>query len=80
VERGRNFLSGTGAARTETPQSDNDSVQNAINSILDMQERGDVQTPEDLRNLTGLLDAMEGEEEEGEDADPTLDAAVKSIL
>ncbi len=83
VERGRNFLSGTGGGggpRTETPQSDNDSVQNAINSILDMQERGDVQTPEDLRNLTGLLDAMEGEEEEGEDADPTLDAAVKSIL
>lgn len=37
---------------------DNDSVQNAINSILDFDRVG-VQTPDDLRNLTGLLDAME---------------------
>ena len=61
--------------RTETPGSDNDSVQNAINSILDLHERGDVQTPDDLNNLTGLLDSMDDEDE-----DPTLDAAVKSIL
>ena len=35
---------------------DNDSVNNAINSILDF-DRGAVQTPDDLKNLTGLLDA-----------------------
>ena len=39
---------------------DNDSVQNAINSILDFDRVG-VQTPDDLRNLTGLLDAMESD-------------------
>jgi hypothetical protein len=77
-DAGRRQVAVRKLARTETPGggSDNDSVQNAINSILDLQERGDVQTPEDLNNLTGLLDSME--EEEGED--PTLDAAVKSIL
>lgn len=40
---------------------DNDSVQNAINSILDLQDRGGVQTPDDLKNLTGLLDSIESE-------------------
>jgi hypothetical protein len=66
-----------GRPRTETPGagSDNDSVQNAINSILELHQRGDVQTPDDLNNLTGLLDSMEEDDE-----DPTLDAAVKSIL
>jgi len=39
---------------------DNDSVQNAINSILDFDRVG-VETPDDLRNLTGLLDAMESD-------------------
>jgi len=37
---------------------DSDSVQNAINSILDLHDRGGVQTPDDLKNLTGLLDSM----------------------
>merc|ERR1719245_2393878 len=37
---------------------DTDSVQNAINSILDLHDRGGVQTPDDLKNLTGLLDSM----------------------
>lgn len=37
---------------------DSDSVQNAFNSILDLHDRGGVQTPDDLKNLTGLLDSM----------------------
>merc|ERR1712083_781558 len=56
--------------------NDNDSVQNAINSILDLPDRGGVQTPDDLNNLTGLLDSMESDEQ----ADPIIDAAVASIL
>ena len=65
-------------------QGDTDSVQNVVNSILDMQDCGGIQTPDDLNNLTGLLDSMEEEEarEEGggaTDQDPSLDAAVKSI-
>lgn len=64
-------------------QGDTDSVQNVVNSILDMQDCGGIQTPDDLNNLTGLLDSME-EEEAREDSgannqDPSLDAAVKSI-
>merc|ERR1719445_2181005 len=39
-----------------TDSRDNDSVNNAINSLLDF-DRGAVQTPDDLKNLTGLLDA-----------------------
>lgn len=66
------------SSRVGTPGSeepgDNDSVQNAINSILDMPDRGGMQTPDDLNNLTGLLDSIEEE-----DPDPNLDAAVKSI-
>jgi len=65
-----------GGSRRNTPNSeagDNDSVQNAINSILDMHDRGGMQTPDDLNNLTGLLDSIE------DDDDPNLDAAVKSI-
>ena len=55
--------------------NDNDSVQNAINSILDLHDRGGVQTPDDLNNLHGLLESMEADH-----SDPTLDAAVNSIL
>jgi len=55
--------------------ADNDSVQNAINSILDLHDRGGVQTPDDLNNLHGLLESMEADH-----SDPTLDAAVNSIL
>jgi hypothetical protein len=60
----------------DSEPTDNDSVQNAINSILDLPDRGGVQTPDDLNNLTGLLDSMESDEQ----ADPSLDAAVASIL
>merc|ERR1719251_894205 len=49
---------------------DNDSVQNAINSILDFDRVG-VETPDDLRNLTGLLDAMDNSDTQ---------SAVNSIL
>jgi len=64
---------GGGLRGTPTSETgDNDSVQNAINSILDMHDRGGMQTPDDLNNLTGLLDSMEED-------DPNLDAAVKSI-
>jgi hypothetical protein len=55
--------------------NDNDSVQNAINSILDLHDRGGVQTPDDLNNLHGLLERMEADH-----SDATLDAAVNSIL
>merc|ERR1712088_164789 len=55
--------------------NDNDSVQNAINSILDLHDRGGVQTPDDLNNLHGLLESMEADH-----SDPPLDAAVNSIL
>ena len=55
--------------------NDNDSVQNAINSILDLHDRGGMQTPDDLNNLHGLLESMENDH-----GDPTLDAAVNSIL
>ena len=56
--------------------NDNDSVQNAINSILDLHDRGGVQTPDDLNNLHGLLESMEADHT----GDTTLDAAVNSIL
>merc|ERR1712115_210935 len=41
---------------TSADSRDNESVNNAIHSILDY-DRGAVQTPEDLKNLTGLLDS-----------------------
>ena len=53
---------------------DNDSVNHAISSILDM-ERGAVQTPDDLRSLTGLLDPMESDTQNQE-----AQNAVNSIL
>lgn len=53
---------------------DNDSVNNAISSILDL-ERGAVQTPDDLRSLTGLLDPMESDTQNQE-----AQNAVNSIL
>ena len=55
-------------------RNDNDSVQNAINSILDLPDRGLVQTPDDLKNLTGLLDSIGGEDQSA------VAAAVNSIL
>ena len=53
---------------TSADSRDNESVNNAIHSILDY-ERGAVQTPEDLKNLTGLLDS-----------DSATQNAVNSIL
>ena len=54
---------------------DNDSVQNAINSILDLPQDERMETP-DLNNIAGLLDSMEREQQE---QDPATEAAVNSI-
>ena len=55
----------------------NDSVQNAINSILDTLPQGDrIETP-DINNITGLLDSIE--DENGQERDPITEAAVNSI-
>lgn len=51
---------------------DPDSVQNAINSILDTLPQGDP----DLNNITGLLDSMDDDVSE---SDPATEAAVNSI-
>ncbi|TRY74452.1 hypothetical protein TCAL_10091 [Tigriopus californicus] len=70
-----------GFGRYDTPtmsgEGDADSVQNAINSILDLPQGERMETP-DLSNITGLLDSME---EEGEHAgqDAVTEAAVNSI-
>lgn len=70
-----------GFGRYDTPtmsgEGDADSVQNAINSILDLPQGERMDTP-DLSNITGLLDSME---EEGEHAgqDAVTEAAVNSI-
>lgn len=54
-----------------------DSVQNAINSILDTLPQGDrIETP-DLNNITGLFDSIE--DEAGRERDPITEAAVNSI-
>ena len=53
---------------TSADSRDNESVTNAIHSILEY-DRGAVQTPEDLKNLTGLLDS-----------DSATQNAVNSIL
>lgn len=53
-----------------------DSVQNAINSILDTLPQGDrIETP-DINNLTGLFDSIAEDEPE---RDPMTEAAVNSI-
>jgi hypothetical protein len=56
---------------------DPDSVQNAINSILDTLPAGDrIQTP-DLNNITGLLDSMD--DDVVSESDAATEAAVNSI-
>lgn len=56
---------------------DPDSVQNAINSILDTLPQGDrIQTP-DLNNITGLLDSID--DDVVSESDPATEAAVNSI-
>ena len=62
---------------TLSEPGDTDSVQNVVNSILDMHDCERIETPDDLNGLAGLLDSME--EDEGEDVDPSVDAAIKSI-
>eukprot|EP00095_Tigriopus_kingsejongensis_P004733 maker-scaffold719_size106944-snap-gene-0.25 protein:Tk04733 transcript:maker-scaffold719_size106944-snap-gene-0.25-mRNA-1 annotation:"hypothetical protein BRAFLDRAFT_85667" len=67
--------------RYDTPtmgaEGDADSVQNAINSILDLPQGERMETP-DLNNITGLLDSMEEEgDHSGQDA--ATEAAVNSI-
>ena len=55
-----------------------DSVQNAINSILDTLPQGDrIETP-DINNITGLFDSIE-DNENGPERDPITEAAVNSI-
>ena len=54
-----------------------DSVQNAINSILDTLPQGDrIETP-DINNITGLFDSIE--DETAAERDPMTEAAVNSI-
>ena len=56
---------------------DPDSVQNAINSILDTLPQGDrIHTP-DLNNITGLLDSID--DDAVSESDPATEAAVNSI-
>lgn len=56
---------------------DPDSVQNAINSILDTLPQGDrIHTP-DLNNITGLLDSID--DDVVSESDPATEAAVNSI-
>ena len=54
-----------------------DSVQNAINSILDTLPQGDrIETP-DINNITGLFDSID--DETATERDPVTEAAVNSI-
>merc|ERR1711997_764228 len=60
-----------------------DSVQNAINSILDTLPQGDrIETP-DINNITGLFDSIDDDNGNGagqqERCDPLTEAAVNSI-
>ena len=60
-----------------------DSVQNAINSILDTLPQGDrIETP-DINNITGLFDSIDDDSGNGagqqERCDPLTEAAVNSI-
>jgi hypothetical protein len=56
---------------------DPDSVQNAINSILDTLPQGDrIHTP-DINNITGLLDSID--DDNVSESDAATEAAVNSI-
>ena len=58
---------------------DNDSVQNAINSILDLPQGERMETP-DLSNIAGLLDSIEEcDNINDQERDPITEAAVNSI-
>ena len=54
----------------------NDSVQNAINSILDTLPSDRIETP-DINNITGLFDSIE--DDTASERDPMTEAAVNSI-
>lgn len=56
----------------------NDSVQSAINSILDLPQGERIETP-DLSNFTGLLDSIDDCDVHDQERDPVTEAAVNSI-
>ena len=61
---------------------DNNSVQNAINSILDTLPQGERMETPDLNNITGFLDSMDDVADgvHYQERDPVTEAAVNSIL
>ena len=61
---------------------DNNSVQNAINSILDTLPQGERMETPDLNNITGFLDSIDDvtDSVHDQERDPVTEAAVNSIL
>jgi hypothetical protein len=61
---------------------DNNSVQNAINSILDTLPQGERMETPDLNNITGFLDSIDDVTDgvHEPERDPVTEAAVNSIL
>ena len=61
---------------------DNNSVQNAINSILDTLPQGERMETPDLNNITGFLDSIDDVTDgvQEQERDPVTEAAVNSIL
>ena len=61
---------------------DNDSVQNAINSILDTLPQGERMETPDLNNITGFLDSIDDVTDgvHDQERDPVTEADVNSIL
>lgn len=61
---------------------DNNSVQNAINSILDTLPQGERMETPDLNNITGFLDSIDDVTDgvQDQERDPVTEAAVNSIL
>ena len=61
---------------------DNNSVQNAINSILDTLPQGERMETPDLNNITGFLDSIDDVTDgvHDQERDPVTEAAVNSIL
>jgi hypothetical protein len=70
--------------RYDTPMMEageaDESVQSAINSILDLPQGTRIETP-DLNNITGLLDSMDecDQVQNDQERDPVTEAAVNSI-
>ena len=61
---------------------DNNSVQNAINSILDTLPQGERMETPDLNNITGFLDSIDDVTDgvHEPERDPVTEAAVNSIF